>query len=158
MKRRVAAALVVVGALGLHLGVTRPARRERDQAREEFARAREQRERLRVQAVRLERRAAAGRAPAGEAAAARALRLSLLRAIDGLPVGGVRVAAEPGHGAAVAARGTLVAEGCQADLLRAASRLADPSSGVRVERVSLATARGGDVRLEVEAYSVRGAT
>jgi hypothetical protein len=155
---RGAAALRVVAAPGLHVGVTRPARRQRDEAREEFARAREQRERLRAETARLERRAAAGRAPAGEAAAARALRLSLLRAIEGLPLGGVRVGAESGKGSAVAARGSLVAEGRQADLLRAAGRLADPSSGVRLERVSLVGAQGGAVRLEVEAYSVRGAT
>jgi predicted phage gp36 major capsid-like protein len=158
VKRRVAAALLVVAALGLHFGVTRPARRQRDEAREAFARAREQRERLRAEAVRLERRAEAGRAPAGEAAAARALRLSLLHAIDGLPLGGVRVAAESGKGSALAARGTLVAVGRQADLLLAAGRLADPSSGVRLERVSLVEARGGDVRLEVDAFSVRGRT
>ena len=157
MRRRVCAAVLVIAALGLHLGVTLPAGRERDAARSGFARAREQRERLRAEAVRLERRAAAGRAPAGEAAAARALRLSLLRAIEGLPLGGVRVGAESGRGSRVAARGKLVAEGRQADLLRAAGRLAEPSSGVRLERVSLVEA-GGGVRLEIDAFSVRGET
>ena len=151
-----AAALLVVAALGLHFGATLPARRQRDAARDGFARAREERERLRVQAVRLERRASAGRAPAGEAAAARALRFSLLHATEGLPLGGVRIGAESGRGSAVAARGTLVAEGRQADVLRAAGRLADPSSGVRLGRVSLVEARGGEVRLAVEAFSVRG--
>jgi hypothetical protein len=150
----VAAALLVVAALGLHFGATLPARRQRDEARDAFARAREQRERLRAEAVRLERRAAAGRAPAGEAAAARALRLSLLRATEGLPLGGVRIAATPGRGS-VAARGSLVAAGRQADVLRAAGRLADPSSGVRLERVSLAEASGGTVRLELDAFSLR---
>jgi hypothetical protein len=154
----VAAALLVAAALGLHFGATRPARRQRDEARAAFASARERREKLRAETARLERGAAAGRAPAGEAAAARALRLSLLRAIDGLPVGGVRVGTKAGKGSAVAARGTLVAEGRQADLLRAAGRLADPSSGVRLERVTLVDGRAGEVRLEVEAYSVRGAT
>jgi hypothetical protein len=155
VRRRLAAALLVVAALGLHFGATLPARRQRDEARDAFARAREQREQLRAEAARLERRAAAGRAPAGEAAAARALRLSLLRAIEGLPLGGVRIAATSGR-RSVAARGTLVAEGRQADVLRAAGRLADPSSGVRLERVSLAEASGGAVRLEVDAFSVRG--
>jgi hypothetical protein len=150
----VAAALLVVAALGLHFGATLPARRQRDEARDAFARAREQRERLRAEAARLERWAAAGRAPAGEAAAARALRLSLLRAIEGLPLGGVRIAAMSGRHS-VAARGTLVAEGRQADVLRAAGRLADPSSGVRLERVSLVEAPGGAVRLELDAFSVR---
>jgi len=155
VKRRVAAALLLAVALGLHIGVTLPARRQRDEAREGFARGREERERLRAQAVRLERRAAAGRAPAGDAAAARALRLSLLQAIEGLPLGAVRISAEAGRGSAMAARGRLVAEGRQADVLRAAGRLAEPSSGVLLQRVSLVDA-GGEVRLEVEAYSVRG--
>lgn len=156
MKRRVAAALLLVAAAGLHVGVARPARRQRDEARDEFARSREERERLRADAARLERRAAAGRAPAGDAAAIRALRLSLLRATEGLPLGAIRIAAEAGRGAAVAARGRLVAEGRQADLLRAAARLAEPSSGVLLERVALLGATDGEIQIEVEAFSVRG--
>jgi hypothetical protein len=156
VKRRVAAVLLVVAALGLHVGVTRPARRQRDEARDAFARGREEREKLRAAAARLERRAAAGRAPAGEAAAARALRLSLLRSTEGLSLGAVRIGVEPGRGSAVAARGTLAAEGSQADVLRAAGRLADPSSGVLLARVTLVQARGGAVRLEADAFSVRG--
>ena len=150
-----AAAVILVAALGLHLGVTLPARRQRDEARDEFARGREERERLRAQATRLERRATAGRAPAGDAAAARALRLSLLRATEGLSLGAVHIGAEAGRGG-VAARGRLVAEGRQADVLRAAGRLADPSSGVLLERVALLETRGGEVRIEVEAFSTRG--
>ena len=156
MKRRVAAALLLAAALGLHLGVTLPARRQRDEARDEYARSREERERLRAQAVRLERRAEAGRAPAGDAAAARALRLALLQAVEGLPLGAVRIVAEAGRGSAIAARGRLAAEGRQGDVLRAAGRLAEPSSGVLLERVSFVEARGGEIRLEVEAYTVRG--
>lgn len=155
MSRRVAAALLLVAALGVHLGVALPARRQRDEARDAFARGREERERLRGQAARLERRAAAGRAPAGDAAAARALRLSLLRATEGLPLGAVRISVDVGRGS-VAARGRLAAEGRQADLLRAAGRLAEPSSGVLLERVALAETPGGGVRIEVEAFSTRG--
>jgi hypothetical protein len=152
---RLVAALLVVAALGLHLGVAVPARRERDEAWQEFARARQERERLRVQAARLERRATAGRAPAGDAAAARALRLSLLRAVEGLPLRGVRIGAEAGPRGAVAARGRLAAEGRQADLLRATGRLAEASSGVLLERVAFRQTQGGALRLEVEAFSVR---
>lgn len=155
MTRRLAAALLLVAALGLHLGVTVPARRQRDEARQEYARAREERERLRVQATRIERREAAGRAPAGDAAAARALRLSLLQASEGLPLRAVRIGTEAGHRGAVAARGRFAAEGRQADLLRAAGRLAEPTSGVLLERVVLLQAHGGELRLEVEALSVR---
>jgi hypothetical protein len=105
---------------------------------------------------RRERRAAATvRAPAGDAAAARALRQSLLGATEGLALGSLRIEAEAGRRGGVAARGRLAAEGRQADLLHAAGRLAEPSSGVVVERLRLAEARAGAVRLELEAISVR---
>jgi hypothetical protein len=152
--RRLAAALLLLAAAGLHLGITLPARRQRDEAREESARVREERERLRAQVARLERRAPA---PAGgDAAAAMALRLSLLRATEGLDLQAVQIAATPGRRGAVAARGHLVAQGRQADLLRAAGRLAEPSSGIQVERVALSEARGRGIELRVEAYSPRG--
>jgi hypothetical protein len=156
VKRRVAAALLALVAAGLHVGVTRPAGRQRDEARDAFARGREERERLRAESLRLERRSATGKAPAGEAAAARALRLSLLRATEGLALESVRIGSEPRGGAGIAARGRLVAQGRQADVLRAAGRLADASSGVLLERVTLVQARAGAVRLEAEAFSVRG--
>jgi hypothetical protein len=149
------AASLLLAALAVHFGVGAPARRARDDAREGFARAREARESLRAQAARLKRRAlATARAPAGDAAATRALRLALLEATEGLSLGSVRIGAEAGQRGTVAARGRLVAEGRQADLLRAAGRLAEPSSGVVVERVRLAESRAG-LRLEIEAFSVR---
>ncbi|HUL76533.1 MAG TPA: hypothetical protein VL691_04650 [Vicinamibacteria bacterium] len=154
MTRRLAAAFLLLAALGLHLAVTRPCRRERDESRQAFAAAREERERLRSRQSRLERGAASGRAPAGDAAAARALRLSLLRATDRLPLAAVQIAVEAGRRGAVAAHGRLSAEGGQADLLRAAGRLAEPSSGVLLQRVTL-LAIPGRVRLEAEASSLR---
>lgn len=154
--RRVVALVLAAAAVGVHLGVTMPARRQRDEAREAFARAREERERLRNEAKHLERRAAATvRAPAGEAAAARALRLSLLDATHGLALESIRIGVEAGQRGAAAARGTLGAVGSQANLLRVAGRLALPSSGVVVEQVRLAESRDGAVRLELEAFSVR---
>jgi hypothetical protein len=75
-----------------------------------------------------------------------------------LPLGAVRIAAEPGRGAAAAARGRLVAQGRQADVLRAAGRLADVSSGLLLQRVTLVQAGAGEVRLEADALSVRGAS
>ena len=155
MTRRVVAALLLLAALGLHLGVALPARRQRDEARDEFARRREERERLRAQVAGFERRAAAGRAPSGDAAAARALRLTLLQAAEGLPLGAVRIVAEAGHRGTVAARGRLAAEGRQVDLLRAAERLAQPSAGVLLERVGFFQASRGELRLEVEAFTVK---
>jgi hypothetical protein len=153
--RRLAAAVLLLVAVGLHLGVTLPARRQRDEARDEFARGREERERLRAQTARLDQRPPAVRAPAGDAAAARALRLSLLRATDGLALRGVQIAAAPGRRGAAAARGRLVAEGSQTDLLRAAGRLAEASSGIQLERMALAEVRGTGIQLQIEAYSMR---
>jgi len=154
--KRVVAVVLAAAAVGVHLGVSVPARRQRDEAREAFARAREVRERLRAEAKHLERRAAATvRAPSGEAAAARALRLSLLGATHGLALESLRIGVGAGQRGAAAARGTLAAVGRQADLLRVAGRLALPSSGVVVEQVRLAESRDGALRLELEAFSVR---
>jgi hypothetical protein len=153
--RRLAAALMLLGSLGLHLGLAAPAQRQRDAAREEFARLREQRERLRAQATRRQGRAASVRAPSGDAEAVRALRLSFLAALEGLPLRTVRISAEAGRRGVVAARGRLSAEGEQADLLRAAGKLAEVSSGVLIETVRLTPVPGDDLRLEIEAFSVR---
>jgi hypothetical protein len=155
-RRGWAAVVLLLAAAAVHLGVAAPLRRERDAAREDFARAREERETLRSRASRLARQAAVTvRAPAGDAAAALALRASLLRATDGLALGSVQIGAEAGSRGAVAARGRLTAEGRQVDLLRAAGRLAEASSGVVVERVQIATSREGVLRLELEAHTVR---
>jgi hypothetical protein len=153
--RRLAAALLLAAALGLHLGLAAPARRQRDEARREFAQLREERERLRAQAARVQRRAPAARAPRGEAEAARALRLSFLGAVGGLPLRAVRISAEAGRQGVVAARGRVAAEGGQADLLRAAGKLAEASSGVLLENVRLSHTPGDDLRLEIEAFTLR---
>jgi hypothetical protein len=155
MSRRAGVAgLLLLLAGAAHLAVVAPARRDRDEARTEYARAREERQRLRERVADLERhRVAAGQAPAADAAAAvRALRLSFLRATEGLPVESVQISAVPGERGAVAARGRLAAEGRLDDVLRVTTRLV--SSGLLFERVGLAEAHGR-VRLEVEGFSVR---
>ena len=144
---------MLLAALGLHFGLAAPARRQRDEAREEFARLREERERLRVQSARRQRRAASARTPSGDAEAVRALRLSFLGAVEGLPLRAVRISAGAGRQGVGATRGRLAAEGGQADLLRAAGKLAQSSSGVLLENVRLAQAPGDDLRLEIEAFS-----
>src|SRR6185295_11714274 len=112
---------LLAAALLIQLGVTLPARRSRDAAREAYAEQREERERLRAEVARLERRssaAAGARAPAGDAAAAsRALRLSLLTATRGIAIDAVEIAAQPERVGLIAARGRLSAAGSQADLL-----------------------------------------
>ena len=155
MTRRWAAASLLLAALGLYVGLAAPARRQRDEARAEFARLREEREGLRAQAARLQRQAASMRAPMGDAQAARALRLSFLEAVAGLPLRAVRISAEAGRHGAVAARGLVAAEGGQADLLRAAGKLAEASSSAFLETVRIAHAPGDSLRLEIVAFSLR---
>jgi hypothetical protein len=145
-----------LGAVALYLGVTRPARAERDAARAEFSALRVEREALRARAADLARRAAAAEAPAGAAAAVTALRASMLRAAEGLPVTGVRLAAEAGGRGAVAARGRLTAEGDQEDLLHLADRLAETSSGVQIDSLEIRESADDLLRLEVAVHTERG--
>lgn len=157
MTRRLVALALLLAAGLVHAGVTLPARRARDGARAEFARKREARERLRAELARLERRSSASvraAAPAGDAAAAQALRLSLLAATRGLPLGDVQIASRPARHGTVAARGRLGGTGTQADLLRVAGRLAEPASGAVLERLFLALRPEG-IRLEADTISVR---
>jgi hypothetical protein len=154
--RRLAAAVMLLAAVGLHLGFATPARRQRDEGRAEFARLREERERLRAQAARLQRGAVSVGAPSSDAEAVRELRRSFLGAVEGLPLRAVRISAEAGRrGVVVAVRGRLAAEGGQTDLLRAAGKLAEASSGVLLEKVRLGQGPGGDLRLDIEALGVR---
>ena len=156
MTRRLVGLGLLLVAVLVQVGLTVPARRARDEAREAFARKREERERLRADVARLERRAFAGRpgAPEGDAAAARALRLSLLGATRGFSIGDVEIVTQPERRGSVAARGRLVGVGTQADVLRVAGRLAEPASGVILARLDLAVRPGG-IRLEAETISVR---
>jgi len=154
MTRRLVGLGLLLAAALVYVGLTLPARGARDEARTAFARQREERERLRAEVARLERRASAARpgAPDG-AAAARALRLSLLAATRGLLIGDVQIASHPERRGTTAARGRLGGTGRQADLLSVAGRLADPGSGVLLERLELALRPEG-VRLEADAISV----
>jgi hypothetical protein len=160
MTRSIVGLLLLVAALLVHVGLTLPARRDRDSARELYAHQREERERLRAELARLERRssaAAGARAPEGEAAAARALRLSLLAATRGIAIDEVQIAAQPERRGLVAARGRLSAAGSQADLLRAAGRLAEPSAGLRLERLQLDAGRDTP-RLDAETVLLRASS
>jgi hypothetical protein len=151
------AALGLLAAAGLvHATLTLPARRARDEARAAFAHKRAEREQLRAEVARLERRTAAMRAgaPAGDAAAARALRLSLLAATRGTTLADVAIAARPEPRGPAAARGRLAGAGSQAELLRVAERLADPASGVVLERLDFVVL-SGRLRLEALAVSLR---
>jgi hypothetical protein len=160
MTRRIIGLVLLAAALVAHVGLTLPARRSRDAARELYGRQREERERLRAEVARLERRSSAvagAHAPAGEAAAARALRLSLLSATRGIAVDAVEIAAQPERRGLVAARGRLSAAGSQVDLLRAAGRLAEPGAGLRLDRMQL-SAGTGTPRLEAETVLLRASS
>jgi hypothetical protein len=160
MTRRIVGLVLLAAALLVHVGLTLPARRARDAARERYAQQRAERERLRGEVARLERRssaAAGAQAPEGDAAAARALRLSLLSATRGIAIDAVEIAAQPERRGRVAARGRLSAAGSQADLLRAAGRLAEPAAGLRLERLQL-SAGTGTPRLEAETVLLRASS
>ncbi len=156
MTRRLTALGLLLAAAAVYLGLTLPARRARDEARAAFAQKREERERLRVELARLERRASGARATPDDApAAARALRLSLLAATQGLSIGDVQIASHAERRGSTAARGRLSGTGRQADVLRVAGRLAQAEAGVRLERLELALRPEG-IRLEAEASRASG--
>jgi len=156
MKPRLVVGLGLLLAAGVvQLGLTPPVRRARDEARAAFARQRAERESLRGELARLERRTPASTpvAPGDAAAAARALRRSLLLATSGLEIGDVQIAAQLERRGTAAARGRLAGTGRQADVLRVAGRLAQPGSGAVLERLELSLRPDG-VRLEAEATGV----
>ena len=155
MTRRLVGLGLLLAAAAIHAGVTLPARRARDgRASVRAASARSASGCAPRSRGWSAARPAAPRAPAGDAAAARALRLSLLSATRGLALGESRSRPSPERRGAIAARGRLVAAGSQADLLRAAGRLAEPASGLGLERVQL-IARPERPRLEAETVSLR---
>lgn len=158
MRRYSLALLLVAAALVVFIVVVPRARREREAAREQHSEAREERERLRVRLADLGRRTTGeeGATAADGLTAARALRLAFLRATDGLGVTGVEVSVSPVARGSTAASGRFAAEGSFADVLRLARRLARPSSGLLLDRVSLGEARS-DVRLEVQAFILKEA-
>jgi len=152
MRRAPVAVALLVVAGAVHVGLTLPARRARDEARVAFAHQRAERERLRAELQHLERRApgVAVAVPGAAAAVARALRLTLLAATRGQGLADVQISVQPERRGDTAARGRLAGTGRQADLLRTAGRLAEPASGAVLERVEL-SARAQGVRLELQA-------
>jgi hypothetical protein len=158
MTRRTLALVLLVIAAVVFVSLVLPARRDRTAAQEEYALARAERERLRVRLADLDRRTSEdqGATAADGAAAVRALRHAVLQATNGLPVSGVTVSTTANAQGTIAARGQLVAEGRFVDALRLTRRLAAPSSGLLLQRVSLGVA-GGAVRVEANALILREA-
>jgi hypothetical protein len=156
MSRRAFALLLFALAAGLFLLVARPAQRRRDGARKEYATARVERERLRIRLADLGRRTSedGGATAADGAAAVRALRQAALNAVEGLAVSGVEISTSPAAQGAIAARGRLVARAEFVEALRLARRLAAPSSGLLLSRITLVET-GGAVRVDAETFILR---
>jgi hypothetical protein len=148
--------LLVLASASVFLALVPPARTTTEAARREHAGVEEQIEALRVRLADLDRRRVEGRlATAGNGAgAARALRQAVLTALDGLPVTSVEIVTTPADHGVVAARCRATARGRLPDLLRVTRRLAAPTSGALLERVSLGAVREG-ANLEVQAVTLR---
>lgn len=160
MKPRLLAAALFLLALLLQLGVALPARREAAAGRGRLARLREEAQALRVRVARLERADEAGaRAarmdlpPEAGADAVGRLRRSLLSALGGQPVSGVRLAVRAGS-RPFAAEARLRAEGDYGDLVRLSGRLVRPGAGLVLRRVSLTPIPRGKLALDVQGGSV----
>lgn len=156
MTRRALALVLLVIAAVVFVSLVVPARRDRGAAEKEYALARAERQRLRVRLADLDRRTSEeqGATAADGAAAVRALRRAALQATKGLQVSGVSVSSTASEQGAIAARGQLVAEGGFVDALRLTRRLAAPSSGLLLQRVSLGVA-GRAVRVEANTFILR---
>ncbi len=156
MTRRTIALVLLAVATVVFVSVALPARRDRTAAQEAYGLARAERQRLSVRLADLDRRTSEdqGATAADGAAAVRALRLAALQATEGLEVSRVSVSSTANARGAIAARGQLVAEGGFVDALRLTRRLAAPSSGLLLQRVSLGMA-GGAVRVEADTFLLR---
>lgn len=156
MTRRVLALFLFVVAGALFIFVARPAQRQRDEARNDYASARVERERLRVRLAALGRRTSEdeGATAADGAAAVRVLREAALAALEGLRVSGVEISTSPAAQGPIAARGRLVARAEFVEALRLARRLASPSSGLLLSGVTFVEVRDA-VRIEAETFILR---
>jgi hypothetical protein len=158
--RRALGALLVLGAVLVYLGFSRPADREEAAARAELSRLREEERGLLVVIASRERAAAASaRAsrmdvlPGTSADAVARLRRSLLDSLRGQSVYNVRLAVTPGR-PPLAAEARLSAEGSFADVVRLSGRLVRPGAGFVLRRVRMAPARDGGLVLDVDGVSV----
>jgi hypothetical protein len=161
MKLRVLSFALLAGALVLHFGYSAPCRQEAAQAQEGFARARSERLRLEGMLTRLEHEAEVtvrvGQMDlprgSGPAEATAFLRRSVLRALEGVSVSGVRLGVTPGR-APIAAKLSLKAGGTFAEVVRLSGRLVRPGAGVILEHVDLSPERDGMVGLTAEGVSL----
>lgn len=160
MRARLAAALALA-AVGLHYGVSEPARLESARASDEHRRLRDERRELMRRLQPLERHEAArARAvaalvatPLPKAWEPQLMRRSVLARLGERPLRGVRVAVRPSRGAS-AASVSLTCEGELREVLSLVTDLVRPGSGLVLDRVRLGATPGG-VQLELDAEGVR---
>jgi hypothetical protein len=156
---RVAAAVLLLCALFLWLGVTGPARRDAVEAQRQFAQGREERERLRLRTAEAERRMAyvdrlAAASPGGAQDPVGGLRRTALVALSGTALSGTQIEVTPGR-APMAARARLDARGSFREALRLCERLSGPESGVALERVQLTSAAGSELRVDLDGFTLQ---
>jgi hypothetical protein len=154
---RVLASVLIVAAAILQLAVAEPARRRAAALQAASAHAGHQAARLRAQieeseaALAIRDRVARIEVPGAPGAdddLAR-LRRSMLRALDGVRVSDVALGVAPAP-APVATAASLRAEGSFGEVVRLATRMVAPGSGLILRKVRLRAPRDGRIALEVE--------
>lgn len=158
------ALVLLLAALLVHLAFGRPAEREAIRAQEDGGRLRKETRALAARLLRLDRerelgtRATRMDLPASGSASADGvtrLRLTLLDALAGQPVSGVRLSVVPAPPPR-AALGHVRAAGTFAALVRLSGRLIGPGRGfvLRRARFAMAAPSDGGLVLEIEGFSV----
>ena len=154
---RVAGGLLLLLAVALYAGVAAPLQRQAAAAGGEYRQARQARQRARSRLADLQRRDAARARAEAVLAAARAapggglreVRRHVVDLVNRAHVSGIRLGVRPGH-APVSATVGLSAEGSFADVVGLTSELAQPASGLVLERVRLSS-RATRVALDLSA-------
>jgi hypothetical protein len=145
VKARLAAALLALAALGVHLGFTSRYRAQASAAADEFRQVRDERRQVGsrlAQKVRLEdAQRRAGRLPAAEGGVTptRAARLQVVRTLEGSGVSRVRLGVSPVLRSPLAVNVRLTGEGSFEDVLKFAGDIARPGSGLLLQQVGLET-------------------
>lgn len=147
MRAHVAAALLVLAALGVHLGFTARYRAQAASSADDFRRVRDQRREVNsrlAQKVRLEdAQRRAGRLPAegerGPLTPARAARLQVVRSLQGSGIERVHLGVAPAPRSPQSVNVRLSGEGSFEDVVRFAGEVARPGSGLLLQQVALDT-------------------
>jgi hypothetical protein len=161
VKVGLAAGLLVLAAVGVHVGLTTRYRFEAAAAADEFRQVREERRKVAVRlakTVRLEdAQRRAGRLPAegerGPLTPARAARLQVVRSLEGSGIERVRLGVAPALVVPQSVSVRLRGEGSFEDVVRFAGHIARPGSGLLLELVALDT-RQERVGLSLEAMGL----